>query len=227
MKIRFVSLSSVLILFVGAITVIGQSAHAVSNGVCNTPSQSSLTETGTTYTVQKFIVAESNCTFTIPAAVTWIEAVIIGGGGGAAFGSCGGGGGAGRVLISNSRINVSPGSTITLTIGTGGTGGWYSSTDWRMGASGNSSSLVVGANTYTASGGGGGGGGASAADGLSGGSGGSGSTCGGSKAGGSADSSITSGFTGYANGGGAGGASGRGGGGAGGAGNPNGSRPSS
>lgn len=195
---------------------------AASNGACTTPTQTSLTEAGTTYTVQKFTTAESNCTWTVPAAVTWIETVIVGGGGGAAFGSCGGGGGAGRVIVSNTRISVSPGSSVTLTIGGGGAGGWVTSSDWRMGTSGYSSSLTVSANTYTASGGGGGGGGnGGTAAGLTGGSGGGGSTCS-SASGGSADTSVISGFTGYANAGAAGGSSGGGGGGAGGSGSTNG-----
>jgi hypothetical protein len=181
---------------------------------CTSPTQSTFTETGTAYTVQTFTTAEGNCTWTIPSNVSSIRVVIVGGGGGAAFGSCGGGGGAGRVIVSNSNLAVSPNASIILTIGNGGAGGWRGASDWRMGINGESTSATVGANTYIASGGGGGGGGSSTANGLNGGSGGGGSACT-SATGGAADSSLVSGFTSYANAGGTGNSTGGGGGGAG------------
>ena len=182
---------------------------------CTTPTQSSFTETGTTYTVQTFTTAAVNCTWNVPLGVSSLRILIVGGGGGAGFGACGGGGGAGRVLVSNSSFNVGANDVITLTIGNGGLGGWRSNSDWRMGISGDASVATINGTTITASGGGGGGGGATNA-GLAGGSGGGGTACN-PAAGGSADTSSISGFTSYANAGAAGdpAAAGGGGGGAG------------
>ena len=185
---------------------------------CTTPTAGTFTETGTVYTVQTFTTVESNCSWAIPNNVSSIRVVIVGGGGGAGFGACGGGGGAGRVIVSNSRITVTPNSSLSLTIGNGGLGGWRGASDWRMGVSGDASSATINGTTYSASGGGAGAGGGTAA-GSTGGSGGGGTGCS-SAAGGAADSSAISNFTTYANvgeagtqsqyGGGGGGAGGRG-----------------
>ena len=195
-------------------------AKAASNGVCETPTQSSLNDSGTTYIVQTFTRIEVNCTWTVPAWVTSIEAVIVGGGGGAGFGACGGGGGAGRLLVSNSGLSVSGGSNLTLSIGDGGVGGWTASQPaWRSGVSGVASSLTLNGNVYSAAGGGGGGGGSGSgsegSNGLVGGSGGGGTSCGVVGSAGVATSSGVSGFTAYGFSGGAGVNSQRGGGGGG------------
>ena len=188
---------------------------------CTTPSQSSFTETGTTYTIQTFSTKTSNCSWTVPINVSSIRIVLVGGGGGAGFGGCGGGGGAGRVLVSNNSFSVSSGLQLTLTVGDSGTGGWFgpSSSNWTMGSNGETSSVTINGITYSASGGGGGAGGTTATVGLNGGSGGGGTGCT-SFRGGFADTSSVSGFTTYANpgeagtasqyGGGGGGAGGRG-----------------
>jgi hypothetical protein len=211
--VRFIVIALLSTSFLG-----GFESHvfAASNGACTTPTTTSLTETGTTYTVQTFTTVESNCTWTIPAAVTSIEVLVVGGGGGAGFGACGGGGGAGRLIDTNSPLAVSPGGSVSMTIGNGGAGGWYSSSDWRTGTSGSASSFVLGGSTYSASGGGGGAGNSTAA-GLTGGSGGGGTGCT-TASGGAPDASAISGFTGFAFAGGTGNSTGGGGGGAGGAG---------
>lgn len=200
---------STLFLFVG----VPSKANAAS---CTAPTQSTFTETGTVYTLQTFTASAVNCTWSVPLGVTSLRIVIVGGGGGAGFGACGGGGGAGRVLLSNSSINVTATDLLTLTIGNGGLGGWRTSSDWRMGINGESSSATINGTTIIASGGGGGGGGATR-DGLAGGSGGGGTACS-VAAGGAADASVVSGFTSYANAGANGVSAGGGGGGAGAAG---------
>lgn len=136
--------SSKVIIFILSLLLTGilplNSASAVA---CTTPTQSSLTVSGVTYTVQTFTTVEANCTFTIPAGVISLELFVVGGGGGAGFGACGGGGGAGRVIVSNTPISVSPGLNISITVGSGGTGGFVSSSDWRVGSNGTASSVPI------------------------------------------------------------------------------------
>jgi hypothetical protein len=204
---------STLMLLLSTLFIFAMPIPQAQAAACTSPTQSTFTETGTAYTVQTFTTAEGNCTWTIPSNVSSIRVVIVGGGGGAGFGACGGGGGAGRVIISNSRISVTPNSSLSLTIGNGGLGGWRGASDWRMGISGETSSATINGTTYLASGGGAGAGGATAS-GLSGGSGGGGTACT-TAPGGAADTSLISGFTSYANAGGTGNSSGGGGGGAG------------
>ena len=146
---------------------------------CATPTESSFTETGTTYTLQTFSAKSNNCSWTVPSNVNSIRIVIVGGGGGAGFGGCGGGGGAGRVVVSNNAFSVTSGSQITLTVGDSGTGGWAGPTSgyWTMGKNGETSSATINGVTYSASGGGGGAGGTTATVGLNGGSGGGGTGC--------------------------------------------------
>ena len=127
-----VSRFSAVALFLSTLFIFASPIPHASAAACTAPTQSTFTETGTVYTVQTFITAENNCTWTVPSNVSGIKIIIVGGGGGAGFGACGGGGGAGRVILSNTRISVAPSSTITLTIGAGGAGGWYTSSDWRM-----------------------------------------------------------------------------------------------
>ena len=69
--------------------------------------------------VQKFIVSN---TWTAPAGVTSVEALVVGGGGGGGGQHGGGGGGAGG-LVYNSAFAVTPGSNYTITVGNGGAAG--------------------------------------------------------------------------------------------------------
>lgn len=169
--------------------------HA-SAAACVTPTQTTFTETGTTYIVQTFTTSATNCTWLIPANISSLRIAIVGGGGGAGFGACGGGGGAGRVIVSNSAIAVTANASLTLTVGNGGQGGWRTGADWRAGLNGESSSATVSGNTYLASGGGGGAGSGTAL-GFNGGSGGGGTGCN-SASGGAPDSSPVTGFASYA-----------------------------
>jgi len=98
-------------------------------------------------------VFTSNGTFTVPAGVTQVSAVVIGGGGGGGnssgsfFGqSSGAGGGAGG--LSYGTFSVTPGETLTVNVGSGG----------GVGSSGGSSSIVRSATTLLQGSGGTGGG---------------------------------------------------------------------
>ena len=149
-------------------------------------------------------------TFTVPAGVTSISAVVIGGGGG--------GGGADDAQIRNETNNgggggglaygtiaVTPGETLNITVGTGGAGGVA---DAIAGGAGGTSTIVRSATTLLS--GGGGAGGRYRSQGLTDDGGASGGTAriGGGSGGNSGTGSGNSGATG---GGGAGGYSGNGG----------------
>jgi hypothetical protein len=91
-------------------------------------------------------------TWTVPNGVNSIEYLVVGGGGGGANGydnAGGGGGGGGMVLTGN--LNVTPGSTLNITVGDGGNGGANQRLN-NAGFAGNSSVF----HTITALGGGGG-----------------------------------------------------------------------
>lgn len=72
-------------------------------------------------------VSQPNCTvytsgtntFTVPTGITKVMVEVWGGGGGAAISQFGGGGGG----YSKGILSVTPGNTITATVGAGGTGG--------------------------------------------------------------------------------------------------------
>ena len=109
-------------------------------------------------------VFTSNGTFTVPAGVTQVSAVVIGGGGGGGNNSgsflgqsSGAGGGAGG--LSYGTFSVTPGETLTVNVGSGG----------GVGSSGGSSSIVRSATTLL-QGSGGTGGGTDATNGTGGGS---------------------------------------------------------
>jgi hypothetical protein len=98
-------------------------------------------------------VFTSNGTFTVPAGVTQVSAVVIGGGGGGGNSggnflgqSSGAGGGAGG--LSYGTFSVTPGETLTVNVGSGG----------GVDSSGGSSSIVRSSTTLLQGSGGGGGG---------------------------------------------------------------------
>lgn len=94
-------------------------------------------------------------TFTVPSDVTSLEVTMIGGGGGGgggnygsyidAYGGSGGGGGSGYAGVI--LMDVTPGQTYTVIVGTGGSGGkayggcWFPGTRAGAGNSGDSSSF--------------------------------------------------------------------------------------
>jgi hypothetical protein len=106
-----------------------------------------------------------SCTWTAPAGVTAIDALLVGaGGGGGGDGGAGGGGGSINTL---SSVSLPANRAVTVQVGAGGTGGAWGGPDSSVGGT---TSLVSGSTTYTAPGGsaGGGCGAAGAAGGVTG-----------------------------------------------------------
>ncbi len=89
----------------------------------------------------------ANTSWTVPAGVNEVEVLVVGGGGGGGWAG-GGGGGAGGVLY-RPNFAVSPGASITVTVGAGGAG----TTDANRASNGSNSVF----DTLIAIGGGGGG----------------------------------------------------------------------
>jgi len=173
----------------------------------NAPVVQSFTSTGTT-------------SWTAPAGVTSVQALVIAGGGSGAGNSYHGGGGGAGGMVEAPSFPVTPGQSYTVTVGNGGP------------RPGNSSNGNPGGNSVfgniTAIGGGGGGNYSNGSPGLSGGSGGGGASNTG-RPGGPGTQGPSGGGTGYGNPGGngnspSGGGGGGGGGGAGGGGNPGGTQ---
>ena len=131
-------------------------------------------------------------TFTVPSGISTVKALVIGGGG--AGTNRGGGGGAGGFVIHNS-YPVTPGGSVSLSVGSGGSGPNNTTPDTGPGGSGQNTTF----GGITAQGGGGGGG--HARDGASGGSGGGGGRDGGPSgtSGGSGQQGPSGGGTGYGN----------------------------
>ena len=111
---------------------------------------------GTCAKIVKFTTSGTT-TWTVPAGVTSLRVLVVGGGGGG--GGCDsknqggsvsrGVGGSGGAVIENNSYTVTPGQTISITIGAGGNGGPHAASGFRGGDS------IFG--TITASGGVGGG----------------------------------------------------------------------
>lgn len=110
------------------------------------------TSTSTTLgsvTVVKFTGAAGTCSWTPPAGVAKIDALVVGGGGGGGSRHSGGGGAGGVVYARN--LVVPSGQALTVDVGEGGLGktGGYGN-----GSSGENSTLRAGSNGLTAVGGG-------------------------------------------------------------------------
>lgn len=94
-------------------------------------------------------------TYTVPAGVELIKRVAIIGAGGGGAGGHGGGGGAGGAAQILENIPVTPGSSINLSVGTGGEGQFNVTSDVRA-QSGENSQITLEGNTYISYGGQGG-----------------------------------------------------------------------
>jgi len=131
----------------------------------NTGSQSYSVLAGPTPTL-------TNNTWTAPAGVTQVEVLVVAGGGGGGYNG-GGGGGAGGLLY-NSAFTVTPGTSYSITVGTGGIGGSGSTVLGSVGTNSIFGSLTAngggGGNSRSATSGttagGSGGGGAAASNGF-------------------------------------------------------------
>jgi hypothetical protein len=102
-----------------------------------------------------------NYNFIVPDGITSISAVLVGGGGGSAWSGqtvivsgAGGGGGGGGGLRYVTNLTVTPGETLTVVVGAGGTGGNLS----FNGAAGGDSAISRSGNVLIFAGGGAGGG---------------------------------------------------------------------
>lgn len=102
------------------------------------------------YTVETY-KSVGACTFTVPASVSSLEMFLVGGGGGG--GADGGAGGGGGASVSRTGFAVSPGDTLTLTVGYGGERGYYGI---NSGQFGESTTVIYGATQIVAGGGAGG-----------------------------------------------------------------------
>ena len=104
----------------------------------------------------------SSGTWVCPQGVTSIQVQAYGGGGGGGYGGSangnGGGGGGGGAYTINPTVTVIPGTSYTITVGTGGAGGSTSTGATANGSEGTASSAVFGVTTITANPGLGGGG---------------------------------------------------------------------
>jgi PKD repeat protein len=95
-------------------------------------------------------------TFTVPYGVNKISVLAVGAGGGGAnpYGGAGGGGAGGGGVVSSLDYNVVPGSTYSITVGSGGTPGYFGGT---IPTRGENTSFYNGTAAITAYGGGAGG----------------------------------------------------------------------
>ncbi len=91
----------------------------------------------------------SSGTFTVPDGITSVSPVLTGGGGGGATNTSTGGGGGGGGGYTTGTMTVTPGQTITFTVGAGGAGATTNNTNGQAGGNTTFSS-------FTAHGGGGG-----------------------------------------------------------------------
>ena len=95
-----------------------------------------------------------------PPGVTAISVVAVGGGGGSAGFSGGNGpgsqGGAGGALAYKNNWQLTPGQSVSITVGAGGVQGTQSSSNPGPGGAGGDTTVTIGSNTMTAGGGGGG-----------------------------------------------------------------------
>jgi hypothetical protein len=107
-----------------------------------TPKQISSTSNAAVV-VQKFSTTNL---WTVPTGVTQVEALVVAGGGGGA--NIFGGGGAGGVVY-NSALAVTPGSTYTIGVGTGGLGGAAATNTPNNGRNGFGSGIGTGTELIT------------------------------------------------------------------------------
>lgn len=93
-------------------------------------------------------------TWVCPQGVTSIQVEAYGGGGGGGYGGgsnkFGGGGGGGGAYTKNTAVTVIPGTSYTITVGTGGSGGTTSTGATANGSNGTASTATFGVTTVTA-----------------------------------------------------------------------------
>lgn len=117
-------------------TAAGTSGQVLTSNGAGAPAWATPAAGGGLLGIQVFT---SSGTFTVPAGVTRVKVTVTGGGGGGTSGTGFGGSGATAIKY----FSVSPGNTLSITIGGGGSAG----------STGGSSTVVFGATTVTAGGG--------------------------------------------------------------------------
>jgi hypothetical protein len=134
------------------------SAALVTNGTCTVDGtnmfSSDILDSTTVDGTCMVRATQGTISFIVPTGVNTVAALVVGGGGGGGFGGNGGGGGAGAVITSNSGVTATPGTTVTATVGAGGTSGFQPS--YTKGGKGTDTSVTINSSTFVASGGGGG-----------------------------------------------------------------------
>ena len=142
--------------------------------------------------------------FTVPNNITSASVLVVAGGGGGGGGAWGGGGGAGGVVYGSS-YPLTPGSSMSISVGSGGAGGGADLNPVQNRASNGTDSWINSSTTFVAKGGGAGasyayGEAISYANGATGGSGGGGTEHGSGGSGGSSNQSLpTNATTAYGN----------------------------
>ena len=150
-----------------SVTASASSALLIAAGLVGVTAAPSLAACGVSYSIDSegatfaTFTGTGECTWTVPANVGSISAVVVGAGGGGGGGvvdpnnadypKSGGGGGGGEV-ISVPVTAVTPGETLTIDLGIGGAGG----IGFQDGGDGTASSLTINGTTTSAAGGKGG-----------------------------------------------------------------------
>ncbi len=124
-KLRSLVVFTVSCLLISSIQPLAASANACSASVSNATSTVSQTTSG--LCLLRIDATTAGAEFQVPSHVSNVSIVIIGGGGGGGSGAGngwggGGGGAAGQVVVTSS-YSVTPGASISVQIGAGGTGG--------------------------------------------------------------------------------------------------------
>jgi hypothetical protein len=143
------------------------SISAAANGNCDVYKYNTVVG-GTKYTYQEIqstlttaatasvTAANLTCNWTVPTSVTSVNAVIVGGGGGGG-GDGGSGGGGGATRVQQNIATLTPGATISVSVGTGGASGvWSGNSATAGGTSSISGPYSGGTFSYSSPGGAGG-----------------------------------------------------------------------
>jgi Listeria-Bacteroides repeat domain (List_Bact_rpt)/IPT/TIG domain len=125
-KLRSLVVFTVSCLLMSSIQPLAASANSCSASVSNATSTVSQTTSG--LCLLRIDATTAGAEFQVPSHVSNVSIVIIGGGGGGGAGAGngwggGGGGAAGQVIVTSS-FPVTPGASISMQIGAGGTGGY-------------------------------------------------------------------------------------------------------
>lgn len=80
---------------------------------------------------------DTTTSWTVPEGITGVDVLVVGGGGGGGYD--GGGGGGGGEVVEQRGVSVTPGESIPIVIGLGGSGGFSKNPSEKMGLPGQSS----------------------------------------------------------------------------------------